>query len=1113
MDPPATLPDWNTFRDETIRAVASVDDALSEVTPKLVNRELIAAGRRGLAPEVVASQTRMVAPDYFTCLAALDHDDWNRNHALIAHCARRGLITQIITTNFDQLIEKALRSLGVTFRVYRSDDDFTQRTEEGRVAGVEVFKLHGCLSDPDTIVATVEQEAVGLSLPKAAVLRQIWPEKTALFWGYSGADLKVAEDYLYVAESAPSMRHVFWNLHATPSWQEEPLPELRRLIASIPGTGSIEHCDMAAILSEVLQLDAASLGVSSADGSAKVRHRRNAELTGSIRRWAKKTLRPEQSLGICGRLLERIDEPLAALACYERLESLDVHESGEAALAFRALAGTRRAVLLCDLGQLDMAEEVRRLTREAAVSIGSVDLLITLAQVNAQICSLRGDFLASVQPRAFAHRISRWASPAGKSAELELSLDTARELFRHGLIKEAQAALGVLEKQARDAGFLEIRSRALALRSRIHDALRELREAAECAREAEDIVVALGLESDAKLLRFRRRLLELRFELRPGPFSGPAATELAEALRGVSEAENGLLAAEVMLDALDKLEPPDREQALAFLATLTEDAGKAGTRDIYVRAAFHKALIYRSLGDDESELEAIEDILADLQRPGYEGYAEELYERFAFLKQRAGAPPVEALRYFETAISFMREQGFSRDRENEAARIKTALGITNYTNAYAQFITDWLGDGPLRDEVVAFLLSEYATDQEVISDPVTFLAEALESDYGEAGSRTYSLIRGSFVCESARRGGDPEHALEIALQSLPMARTLADPHLVGILHNQAGLDLANLRRWTEALEHFKLAVDAAEQTADDRRLIHYLFNLGSANASLDRYEAALEHYEHLLDVVRRRQDFAAFQRLSLAMGEALKALGRMDEAESPFEYAHYCAWIIDDADLLALTGQQLGKVYHERREYEHSIAQRARCVEWFERQGDARTMVLFLLLIANTYDKDLGRALDAIPYYRLALGFVRDPDATLPDIVKRLRQCEGNPASIQPWLHPLIVTHVDSPEAADALAVSLALHMGFNLWHYELRSWATWTERHMGFAPVVGNAMITLGKAARALREPDRALAMFELAKGLTELLPDFEFRDRLETEARDEIAATRPPPPEVRLP
>ena len=272
-------------------------------------------------------------------------------------------------------------------------------------------------------------------------------------------------------------------------------------------------------------------------------------------------------------------------------------------------------------------------------------------------------------------------------------------------------------------------------------------------------------------------------------------------------------------------------------------------------------------------------------------------------------------------------------------------------------------------------------------------------------------------------------------------------------------------------------MDAAEQTDDDRRLIHYFFNLGSAYASLERYEAALEHYEHLLDVVRRRQDFAASQRVSLAMGEALKALGRMDEAGSSFEYAHYCAWIIDDADGMVLTNQQLGKVYRERGEFEHSIAHRHRCLEGFERQGHVREMVTLALLIANTYDKDLGRAPDAIPYYRQGLGFVQDADATLPDIVKRLRQAESNPASVQPWLHPLIVTHADSLETADALAVMLALHMGFNLWHYELRSWAAWAERNMP-PIVVGNAMITLGKRLALFGSPTGPSPCSSLPKG-----------------------------------
>jgi hypothetical protein len=65
MDPPSTLPDWKTFRDETIKAVASQASGLSKILPNLLNRELIAPGKQGLAPEVVASQVRMVVPDYF----------------------------------------------------------------------------------------------------------------------------------------------------------------------------------------------------------------------------------------------------------------------------------------------------------------------------------------------------------------------------------------------------------------------------------------------------------------------------------------------------------------------------------------------------------------------------------------------------------------------------------------------------------------------------------------------------------------------------------------------------------------------------------------------------------------------------------------------------------------------------------------------------------------------------------------------------------------------------------------------------------------------------------------------------------------------------------------
>src|SRR5678815_4522684 len=74
IDPPATLPDWKTLRDETIRAVASVDDTLAPRLPALLDQSIVGRSGGGLAPELVATIVRAVVPSYFQSLRVLDHD-------------------------------------------------------------------------------------------------------------------------------------------------------------------------------------------------------------------------------------------------------------------------------------------------------------------------------------------------------------------------------------------------------------------------------------------------------------------------------------------------------------------------------------------------------------------------------------------------------------------------------------------------------------------------------------------------------------------------------------------------------------------------------------------------------------------------------------------------------------------------------------------------------------------------------------------------------------------------------------------------------------------------------------------------------------------------------
>src|SRR5688500_10180695 len=204
MDPPATLPDWHTLRDETLRATAGRDERLGAHLETLLQLEMLAdPGKRGLPPEVVASVLSAATPRYFQSLRTLDHGSINQNHKLIARMAAAGVIRHVITTNFDRLVEVALREEGVASRICRTDGEFeAYANEPDDPSMVYVFKIHGSLDIPESIIARVEDEGRGLAGPKTAVIRKLLREFVFLFWGYSGADLKVDLDYLQMVSTA-----------------------------------------------------------------------------------------------------------------------------------------------------------------------------------------------------------------------------------------------------------------------------------------------------------------------------------------------------------------------------------------------------------------------------------------------------------------------------------------------------------------------------------------------------------------------------------------------------------------------------------------------------------------------------------------------------------------------------------------------------------------------------------------------------------------------------------------------------------------------------------------------------------------------------------------------
>ena len=98
----------------------------------------------------------------------------------------------IVTVNFDTLIE----SNGVNVQRMVSDEDFRVGEDylakyvTGQQGPVPLLKLHGSIEERETIVATVDQTAQGLSTPKQKCMHAILDEGKKLPWVYVGYSMR-----------------------------------------------------------------------------------------------------------------------------------------------------------------------------------------------------------------------------------------------------------------------------------------------------------------------------------------------------------------------------------------------------------------------------------------------------------------------------------------------------------------------------------------------------------------------------------------------------------------------------------------------------------------------------------------------------------------------------------------------------------------------------------------------------------------------------------------------------------------------------------------------------------------------------------------------------------
>jgi tetratricopeptide (TPR) repeat protein len=133
--------------------------------------------------------------DIETLLKIFSIGQRNTNHLFLAKLAKYGLLKTIVTTNFTRFIEQALEHEGLRqhddFDVIYSDEQMLHADFSDNK--IKVIKIHGCISDTQSLIITIEKIADQTSLsPRKKIIDHLFnsgSHNAVLFLGYSCSDV------------------------------------------------------------------------------------------------------------------------------------------------------------------------------------------------------------------------------------------------------------------------------------------------------------------------------------------------------------------------------------------------------------------------------------------------------------------------------------------------------------------------------------------------------------------------------------------------------------------------------------------------------------------------------------------------------------------------------------------------------------------------------------------------------------------------------------------------------------------------------------------------------------------------------------------------------------
>jgi len=151
---------------------------------------------------------------------SLDSHSPNTNHYILAYCL--GVGCNIVTTNFDCLIELAAKRSGISFGAGESRGRTAKRSW--------LLKVHGTIDQPKSIALTVDHVGGPLSPARAACFANLTAKRKLLVIGYSGLD----QFDIVPALAASKYSEIIWVSHDPTRTKYQLRHQLPKLLPVLP---------------------------------------------------------------------------------------------------------------------------------------------------------------------------------------------------------------------------------------------------------------------------------------------------------------------------------------------------------------------------------------------------------------------------------------------------------------------------------------------------------------------------------------------------------------------------------------------------------------------------------------------------------------------------------------------------------------------------------------------------------------------------------------------------------------------------------------------------------------------------------------------------------------